>query len=454
VAQALDPVLAAPRARIPKRLLSVRGDTYLAAHLQKGDEAAFEVLYDRYSSPLLSFCRHMLGRQDEAEDALQQVFASAHADLLRNRRVVQLKPWLYAIARNRCLDMLRARREHPAAGIEPVAAGLPDRVQERADLRELVADLHDLPENQRAALLLTELDDLSHSEAAGVLDCEPAQVKGLVFRAREGLIERRAARAAPCEDIRAELATARRGGLRRGRLRHHLAECPGCTAYLADVRRQRKMMALILPVIPATGLKRSVLTAAGIGTGTGGAGGMTVAGSSLLSGTVAKVALVGALAGGAGMAREQIVDHREAPPARKAPSAAGPAEHPELANGPAAVRRSPASPPASPREKPRPATTTPAGSLPQKRSNRNPASSRGRRGTQGKSRSNRGASPPGLNKPATGGQRYAPRRPARAPGPVRNAPVTRRQTPARATPTPVPQVAPEAKARNRGKAQD
>lgn len=429
--QALDPALATPRARVPKRLLAVRGDAYLAARLQAGDEAAFEVLYDRYSSALLSFCRHMLGRQDEAEDALQHVFASAHADLQRHRRRVELKPWLYAIARNRCLDMLRARREYPDPEVEPVAAGLQDRVQERADLRELVADLGDLPDNQRAALLLTELDDLSHTEAAGVLDCEPSQVKGLVFRARKGLIERRDARAAPCEDIRAELATVRRGGLRRGRLRHHLAQCPGCTAYLENVRRQRKMMALILPVIPATGLKRSVLAAAGIGTGAGGAGGLTVAGGTLLTGTVAKVALVGALAGGAGVATEQIVEHRDTAPAREAP---------------AATRRSPASAPAARRKPSRPASAAApaAGSRRQNASKGNSGQSRGRGSSQGRSRSNRGASPPGMTRQNAATRKNVPRRPVTPPGQT-DTPASGRGTPARGAPSPAPQAGPKTK---------
>ena len=176
-----------------------------------------------------------------------------------------------------------------------------------------MADLGDLPENQRAALLLTELEDFSHAEAARVLECEVGQVKGLVFRAREGLIERRDARGAPCAEIRAELSTARRGALRRGRLRHHLAQCPGCATYLDEVRRQRKMMALILPVIPATGFKRGVLAAVGIGGGAGGAGGATVVGGSILSGTAAKVATVAVLAGGAGVATEQAVERNREP---------------------------------------------------------------------------------------------------------------------------------------------
>ena len=90
------------------------------------------------------------------------------------------------------------------------------------------------------------------------------------------------------------------------------------------------MMALILPVIPATGLKRSVLAAAGIGTGAGGAGGLTVAGGSLLTGTVAKIAAVTVLAGGAGVATKEVVDRE-----RAAPAAGEPAQRP----GPRADRR-------------------------------------------------------------------------------------------------------------------
>ena len=215
----------------------------------------------------------MLSDAEEAEDAVQQVFLSAHRDLLRDERQINVKPWLYTIARNRCLSILRMRRDRPDSEPDAVTAGLGEEVQRRADLRELVADLRDLPEDQRAALVLTEIGDLSHAEVAGVLECGTANVKGLVFRARAGLIERRDAREAPCEEIREELASARHGALRRGRLRHHLAACPGCKLYLDEVRRQRRMMALVLPVVPSVGLKHSVLAAAGLGGGGGAAAG-------------------------------------------------------------------------------------------------------------------------------------------------------------------------------------
>lgn len=310
----------AARRRAPKRLLALRSDDQLVARVRQGDELAFEVLYERYVPGILSFCRHMLGSSEEAEDAVQHAFAAAHGGLLRDERDVDFKPWLYAIARNRSLSLLRARRETADAEPEVSTAGLEGDVGRRADLRALVADLQDLPPDQREALVLTELEDLSHAQVAEVLDCPVASVKGLVFRARSGLMERRDARTTPCEEIRAELATARKGSLRKSKLRHHLKDCVGCSAYLEDVRRQRRMLAVLLPVIPSVGLKRSVLASCGLG-GAGGAGAGTaglIGGSApLVTGAATKVAIAGAIAGaaalGGGAATEQFGGHEQSP---------------------------------------------------------------------------------------------------------------------------------------------
>ena len=313
----------AAAARASKPLLALRGDDHLVDQVRRGNEVAFEVIYERHVPGILSFCRHMLGSREEGEDAVQHAFASAHRDLLRDDREIRLKPWLYAIARNRCLSMLRARREQPEDALDGSIDGLDDEVQRRADLRELVADLQDLPPDQRAALVLSELRDLSHADVAEALGCEVAKVKGLVFRARAGLIERREARDAACEEIQEELATARGGALRRGKLRHHVRACSACSNYLQQVRSQRRKMALILPVVPTLGLKEGVLAAVGIGGGASGGGGAAAGG--LLAGalpatsaTVAKVAVVGTLVGGAGVAGEAALD-RDGPPASTPP---------------------------------------------------------------------------------------------------------------------------------------
>ena len=293
------------------------GDDRLVEHIRRGDELAFEVAFERHSPAILSFCRHMLGSREEAEDAVQQAFASAYRALGRGEREIKLKPWLFAIARNRCLSMLRARRERAVESAEIATAGLAEQVESRGELRDLLQDLEDLPEQQREALLMSELSGLSHAEIGGVLDCDPAKVKALVFRARSGLIERRDAREAPCLEIREQLANLRGGSLRRGRLRHHLRVCEGCREYRERVKQQRSMLAAVLPVTPTFGLKESVLGAIGIGGGSAG-GALAVGGGAL----VAKVATVCVLAGGAGVAGERAIDGASDPGrSARAPSA-------------------------------------------------------------------------------------------------------------------------------------
>lgn len=295
-----------------RRLLALAGDGRLVEQVRRGNEAAFEVIFERHGPAILAFCRHMLGTREEAEDAVQHTFAAAYRDFGRGGdRDIALKPWLFAIARNRCLSVLRARREVPTAvdALEsgsPSDAGLAEQVEERADLRQLLADVRELPDEQRAALLLTELGDLSHTEVAGVLGCEVSQVKGLVFRARSALIARREARGTPCESIREQLANLRGGSLRRSELRLHLRECPGCRSYREQVRQQRRMLAAALPVVPTVGLKSSVLAAVGIGGGS--AGGLTAAAGGLGGATVAKVAVAGVLAGGGVVAGTAVVE--------------------------------------------------------------------------------------------------------------------------------------------------
>ncbi len=181
-------------------------------------------------------------------------------------------------------------------------------MEQRAELRDLLADLRELPEDQRAALLLAEAAGLSHAEVAEVLGCKEASVRGIVFRARSSLIERRSARETPCHEIREQLATLRGGALRRNELRHHLRQCPGCSAYRDEVRRQRKMLAVALPVAPSLGLKSSVMGAAGL-TGGGAAGATAGGGLALGSAALAKVAVVGVLAGTSIVAGEVAVEH-------------------------------------------------------------------------------------------------------------------------------------------------
>jgi RNA polymerase sigma factor (sigma-70 family) len=296
----------------PRKYLAALPDERLVEHVRRGEPAAFEVLYDRHSAGILGFCRHMLGNSADAEDAVQHAFIAAHSDILRHdKRDLHVKAWLYTIARNRCLSMLRARREQATGDrVEVATDNLLHDVQNRDDIRALLGDIAKLPEEQREALVLAEVGDLSHSDISDILGCEVSKVKSLVFQARTALIDRRTARDTPCVEIREQLATLRGGALRRSHLRHHLEACPGCTEYREEIRRQRAMLAIALPVLPSAALKANVLGSVGLGTttaaaATAGAGGTAATatgggiGVAASGGVAAKLGLVAVLAVGA-----------------------------------------------------------------------------------------------------------------------------------------------------------
>ena len=320
-----------PGPRVPARLLRLASDERLVAHVRGGSEAAFEALFDRHHRGILAFCRHMLGSPEEAEDAVQHTFMAAYRSLIGSRQPIQLRAWLYTIARNRCLSVLRARRETPADHLDELPTeNLSAEVQRRQDLRDLLHDVGGLPEKQRSALVLAEVGGVSHDEIAQVLDVPREKVKALVFQARSSLIASRDARETPCEDIRIQLAELRGGALRRNSLRRHLKVCPGCRDFRSAVQDQRKLLALALPVAPTLLLKQGVMAGA-LGSGAAAAGGTVAAGGlagafgggSLLAGggaaMTAKVLAIAAIAGGG------VAGFKAAIPNERAGSPAAPA---------------------------------------------------------------------------------------------------------------------------------
>ncbi len=301
--------------RTPRRAVHTgAGDRRLAWLASAGDEAAFEAIFERHHRGLLALCRHMLGSLEEAEDAVQHTFAAAFRQLVEREPPEHLRAWLYATARHRCLDVLRARRELPSERPLASTAGLSDEVERRSDLRELVDDIGRLPEDQRAALVMSEIEDLRHTEVAEALGCSSEKVRALVYQARSSLAGWREARALPCREVREELAMARGGALRRGHLRRHLKLCRECAAFREDIERQRRGIAVVIPVLPALGLKERALEAASAAAAGGGgaaAGGAGAGGG--LGGTLGAALKIGAAAlivggGAAGLAGVGPVD--------------------------------------------------------------------------------------------------------------------------------------------------
>jgi RNA polymerase sigma factor (sigma-70 family) len=305
-------VAARRRDLLPVALLRLASDQRLVEAVHGGSERAFEVLFDRYRRPMLAFCRRMLGSQEEAEDAVQQTFLSAYRELMRAAQPHELRPWLYTIARNRCISTLRARRERSLADVAELSTDhLAAELTTREDLRAVLADVARLPDDQRAALVLAELGDNSHEEIARHLGCPREKVKALVFQARSSLTDARAAREISCAEVQQQLATLRGAALRRTVLRRHLHDCGCCRAFRDQVRTQRRRLGLLLPVGPALALKRAVLGALfGSGGAAGGVGALGGAG-------LAVTALVAVAIPGGPVAAALSPSHDAREPARR-----------------------------------------------------------------------------------------------------------------------------------------
>jgi RNA polymerase sigma factor (sigma-70 family) len=277
--------------------LRLASDERLVTLVRRDVAAAFEALYDRHSRELLAFCVYMLGSSQDAEDALQATYTSAYRALLSSSRPVALRPWLFAIARNECLTILRRRRPVAELNGEVAIWGDPVKHSElREEMLEMLDGLRRLPERQRTALVLAEVNDLSQSEIGAVLGVRAAQVKAYIYQARANLSSERKAREADCREIREELSSARGAALLRGRLRRHVRSCAGCREYVDSVAHQRRQFGALTPLLPALALKYRVIEQA---LGLVASDPETYAGGAVVGGSAAAAAAVEIAGGGA-----------------------------------------------------------------------------------------------------------------------------------------------------------
>jgi RNA polymerase sigma factor (sigma-70 family) len=181
-------------------LLRAASDEKLIALTRRGRDDAFETLVERYRPRLLAFCQHMLRSREDAEDVLQEVYVAALRAMRSDDRPIQAKPWLYKIARNRSLNHMRRRSDVAVESMDSFERGAGESALEavagRERLREIVDDVHALPESQRTALILREFDALSYQQIADTMETTVPAVKSLLVRARMGLAAAGEARAA------------------------------------------------------------------------------------------------------------------------------------------------------------------------------------------------------------------------------------------------------------------
>src|SRR2546423_8899119 len=242
-------------------LLRLQSDERCVALIRRGNHGAFEALVSRYQSRLLAFCRHMLGSREDAEDVLQEVFAAAFNAVCADDRPLNVRPWLYRIARNRSLNHLR---KQPPIGVGSMdvhysEGGLTtaDKVHKREDFRLLLSDVQGLPETQRTALLLREIDALSYDQIAEAMDTTVPSVKSLLVRARVSLAEAAEARLLSCAEVRLELGQVAEGLSRTtAPVRRHLKGCERCRVFRGELRRANRALAAVYPLGPLVVVKK------------------------------------------------------------------------------------------------------------------------------------------------------------------------------------------------------
>ena len=320
-------------------------DERLARWATRGSEAAFAVIFERHHRALHGYCHSIVGNGHDASDALQNTMLKALRALPGETREITLRPWLYRIAHNESISLLRARR--PDADLDsaahvgdPAAEGL---VESRDRLRALAADLTELTEQGRGALLMRELGGLEFAEIAAALGISAAAAKQSVYESRCVLQTLQEGRDMDCDVVRRTLSDGDRRMLRGKRLRGHLSSCAGCQDFELGLRERPAELAMLAPPLPlaaaAAMLSGLLGGAAGGGFGPGGGlvasitgGAKAVAGVSLAT-KVATVAVVGTTVVGGGAL--VVVPHRDAgsPPARtgQAPAATGSAGAPVAA---------------------------------------------------------------------------------------------------------------------------
>jgi len=178
-------------------------DAVAVARARAGDSDAFRVLVERHSRSLFRLAFRMTGNQQDAEDVVQESFLRAYKQLAKFDERASFGTWLYRIAANCSLDLVRSRKrrsEHLApqenAGSEmddPVAllpsrAPTPDRLALSSEVGERVKQaMEELSPTERTAFVLRHFEGMCMEEVSRVLDCQPGAAKHSVFRAVQKL---------------------------------------------------------------------------------------------------------------------------------------------------------------------------------------------------------------------------------------------------------------------------
>jgi RNA polymerase sigma factor (sigma-70 family) len=167
--------------------LRTQPDRRLVSLVREGYENAFEEIVRRYGKALTRYAGAIVGSR--AEDVTQDAFSKALLALRRDGAEIELRPWLFRIVRNTALNDLRDSPPSAEALAEVIAGGAnpAEELERREELADLMRRLQSLPEAQRAAIVMRELEGLSHEEIAGALGLSDGGARQAIYRARRSL---------------------------------------------------------------------------------------------------------------------------------------------------------------------------------------------------------------------------------------------------------------------------
>jgi RNA polymerase sigma factor (sigma-70 family) len=326
----------------------------LARRIANGDELAFSVLYQRYRVRIERYCRSIVRHDEDALDAAQNTLVKALIAIRDGRQAPTIVPWLFHIARNEAITVLRGRRSQ-----SELVETLPDprhgpagEAMMREELRATIDSVRALSDRSRDALILREVAGLRYDQVGQALDVTPGAARQAVHEARRALAADRMGRDEDCAVIRAALGD--RDGRRRSTrtVRAHLRGCGACREWQADTTRISGRRFAALPGQVSVGGLPSWL--AGL-FGTGATGGAVLTGSVGIN--IKVLTSLAVLAVGVAPATEREIARPVVAPRHEAAAAAKPA-----ATNPAAAKPAVAHPAAtraaSPIAAPRHATTT------------------------------------------------------------------------------------------------
>lgn len=287
-------------------------DDRLARQAAQGDRSAFEAIYRRYHQDLYRFCLAMVGNPQDAQDAMQNTMVKVLRALPGEERQIQLKPWLFRIARNEAVETLRRRRISDEPQHEAATGSVAETAEARERLRRLLADLDELPERQRAALVMRELAGFGFVEIGAAFETSAAVARQALYEARLSLRQLEEGREMRCTDVMRELSDADGRVTRRREIRAHLRSCADCRAFRDDIAKRHGELAAIapLPVATSIGLLQGMLgghaTGASLATAVGVGAGKAISASAIVK-SAAAVAVV-AIAGTTAADRGGLVD--------------------------------------------------------------------------------------------------------------------------------------------------